>query len=128
MSFGSKKIYIASKEGVEYDDYGNENPYFSEIIPFNFSYMPSSSQVDYQIYGKEINNIYVSILPMNYLGKIKSGDAVYLIDGETQNIEELVYLDIDDKYCSHANYRVKDILPQNVRVKVIFEKTQKARR
>lgn len=123
--FGDKLLFIASKIGVEKDDYGNENPYF-KLPPeeYNFSYMPTSSQVDYQIYGTQINNMFTSILPMSFLGKIRTGDVAYMIDGDIQNIKELVSIDKrnKDKYCTNANYRVKIAQPQNARMKIIFEK------
>lgn len=125
MSFGAKKLFIAKKIGIEYDEYGNEIPYFDKPVRYEFSYMPTSSQVDYQIYGALINNMFTSYLPMNYLGVINSGDMAYLIDGETQNIEELAEKDKDDMYCKNANYRVKIALPQNLRIKIIFEKIQR---
>lgn len=125
MAFGDKKIYIAKKIGIEYDDYGNEIPYFESPKEYWFSYMPTSAQVDYQIYGALINNMFTSYLPMYYLGKIKSGDMAYLIDGEIQNIDELAEKDRYDIYCKNANYRVKISQPQNMRIKIIFEKIQR---
>lgn len=125
MSFGDKLLYIAKKEGVEKDDYGNEIAYYKlPIKEYHFSYMPTSGQVDYQIYGTLINNMFTSYLPMSYLGQIRSGDVAYMIDGEIQNITELKELDEFNKdiYCTNANYRVRTVQPQNVRVKIIFEK------
>lgn len=124
MAFGSDELYIAKKIGVEDDDYGNEIPYFDieNIKHYSFSYMPVSGQVDYQIYGANINNMYSSYLPMEFLGVIRAGDVAYLIDGETQDIKELVEKDENDKYCQNANYRVKLVQKQNVRVKILFEK------
>ena len=123
MVFGNKKLYIAQKLGIETDDYGNQTPYFrTPIKEYQFSYMPTSGQVDYQIYGANINNMFTSYVPMCYLGQIRSGDVAYMIDGETQNIDELARIDKNDKYCKNANYRVKLVQPQNVRVKIIFEK------
>ena len=124
MAFGDKKLYIVKKLGVETDKHGNEIPYYDidKIKEYHFSYMPVSGQVDYQIYGALINNMYSSYLPMAFLGKINSGDIAYLIDGEIQNIEELVRMDKSNKYCPNANYRVKLVQPQNIRLKVLFEK------
>ena len=124
MAFGDKKLYIASKIDVEIDKHGNEIAYFDveNLKEYRFSYMPVGSQVDYQIYGTLINNLFSSYLPMSFLGKIRSGDIAYLIDGETQDIDTLVKLDKNNKYCPNANYRVKLVQPQNVRLKVLFEK------
>lgn len=125
MVFGNKLLFVASKIGVEKDDYGNEIPYFE--LPqkeYHFSYMPTSSQLDYQLYGELIKNMFTSYLPMSYLGKIKSGDVAYMIDGEAQDIVELKEKDEynNDIYCANANYKVKVVQPQNARVKIIFEK------
>lgn len=125
MVFGNKLLFVASKIGVEKDDYGNEIPYFE--LPqkeYHFSYMPASGQLDYQLYGESIKNMFTSYLPMYYLGKIKSGDVAYMIDGETQNIRDLKEIDeySNDIYCSNANYKVKTAQPQNARVKIVFEK------
>lgn len=125
MKFGDKKLYLAKRIATETDDYGNEITYYDKIKRYYFNYMPTAGQVDYQIYGSLINNMYTSYLPVSYLGVIKSGDIAYLKDGETQNIDELVALDENDKYCQHANYRVRIVLPQNMRIKVIFEKIKK---
>ena len=124
MAFGDFKLYIAKKIGVESDDYGNETPYFDieNVEQHYFSYMPVSGQIDYQIYGANIDNMYSSYLPISYLGKIRVGDVAYMIDGETQDIDELVEKDDNDKYCTNANYRVKLVQKQNVRVKILFEK------
>lgn len=124
MAFGDKKLYIVKKLGVETDKHGNEIPFYDidKIKEYHFSYMPTSGQVDYQIYGALINNMYSSYLPMTFLGKINSGDIAYLIDGENQNIDDLVKMDKGNKYCKNANYRVKLVQPQNMRLKVLFEK------
>ena len=124
MAFGDFKLYIAKKIGVESDDYGNETPYFDieNVEQHYFSYMHVSGQIDYQIYGANIDNMYSSYLPISYLGKIRVGDVAYMIDGETQDIDELVEKDDNDKYCTNANYRVKLVQKQNVRVKILFEK------
>ena len=124
MAFGDKKLYVVSKIDVEIDKHGNEIPYYDikNIKEYHFSYMPVSGQVDYQIYGTLINNMYSSYLPMAMLGKIKIGDVAYLVDGEVQDIDALVKKDKENKYCPNANYRVKLVQPQNIKVKILFEK------
>lgn len=115
-------LYIAKKLGIEEDEYGNEIPYYDKPIHYNFSYMPVSAQVDYQIYGALIEQMYSSILPLNMLGLFKSGDIAYMVNEDIQDVESLVLQDLDDKYCKHANYRVKIVQKQNFRIKVLFEK------
>lgn len=115
------ELYISKKLGVEEDEYGNEIPYFDKPKAYRFSYMPVSAQVDYQIYGALINQMYSSYLPLNMLGLFKSGDVAYMVNEEVQDVEELVLKDLDDKYCKNANYRVKIVQKQNFRIKVLFE-------
>lgn len=115
-------LYIAKKIGTEINEYGDEIPYFEEPKPFNFSYMPTSGQVDYQVYGALIDNMYTAIIDRSYLGLIHSQDVAYLIDENIQNVDELASLDINDKYCKHANYRVKLVHKQGFKLKVLFEK------
>lgn len=122
MVFGDKRLFIAKRIKVENDEFGNEISYYETPKEYNFSYMPTSGQVDYQIYGELISNMFTSILPMSFLGKIKTGDKAYLIDGEIQDIDNLVYNDLKDEFCTHANYIVKLVQPQNIRIKIIFEK------
>ena len=86
--------------------------------------MPTSSQVDYQIYGTNINNMFTMYVDMSMLGVFKSGDSAYLIDGETQDIDYLVAKDSDNKYKSNSNYRIKSVQPQNIKIKILFEKKQ----
>ena len=122
MDFGDKKLFIAHKIGVEKNGYGDEVPYYKKPERYSFSYMPTGGQLDYQVYGTLINNMFTSYIPMFYLGKIKSGDLAYLIDGETQDIESLSRKDANNKYCPNANYLVKIVQPQNMRLKILFEK------
>ena len=122
MAFGDKRLFIAKRIKVENDEFGNEISYYETPKEYGFSYMPTSGQVDYQIYGELISNMFTSILPMSFLGKIKTGDKAYLIDGEIQDIDNLVYNDLNDEFCTHANYIVKLVQSQNIRIKIIFEK------
>ena len=122
MAFGDKRLFIAKRIKVENDEYGNEVSYYEAPKEYRFSYMPTSGQVDYQIYGELISNMFTSILPMSFLGNIKTGDKAYLIDGEIQDIDNLVYNDLNNEFCTHANYIVKLVQPQNIRIKIIFEK------
>lgn len=124
--FGQRKLYVASKTGVEInEETGYEKSVHSEPKEFYFSYMPASAQIDYQIYGTIIENIYVAYIDRKvYEGVFKVGDKAYLTNGENteKDIDKNVLLDMQDKYCSNANYRIRSVLPQNMRIKLIFEK------
>lgn len=122
MAFGDKDLYVCKKLGVEINDYGSQIPYFDRARKYRFSYMPISSQVDYQIYGANINNMFCAYVDMNMLGVFRTGDVAYLIDEEAQDVDELANIDIDDKYKANSNYRIKAVQPQNMKIKIIFEK------
>lgn len=124
--FGQNKLFIASKTGIETDENtGYEKSVHSVPKEYYFSYMPASSQIDYQIYGTIIENIYVAYIDRKvYEGVFKVGDKAYLINGECSqgDIVANAKNDMQDKYCSNANYRIRSVLPQNMRIKLTFEK------
>ena len=128
MAFGDKLLYIAKRIKINTNEYGIQISEYAEPIKYTFSYMPSSGQTDYQLYGEAIRDMFISYLPMCFLGKINVGDKAYLIDGETQNITELVKMDKLDLQRSNANYHIKVVQPQNMRLKVIFEREKKGGR
>ena len=115
-------LYIAKKIIDGTDEYGNEISHWDKPKKYRFSYMPLGGQVDYAIYGALINNMYSAILDMSYLSKLHSGDLAYMIDEDIQDVDELAGRDMEDKYCSNANYRVKLVQKQNFRVRVLFER------
>lgn len=123
-----KKLYLVPYLGVERKSTrAVERPYYDidDIKEYYMNYQPASGQVDYQIYGTLISNYLVAYLETNrYLGKIKTNDVCYMIDGEIQDIDRRIEEDKNnnDKYCSNANYRVKTVQLQNFRIKVTFEK------
>lgn len=119
------KCYIVPYLESEKTSRGREIPTYDiyNKKEYGFIYQPVSGQVDYQLYGTEINNMLVAYVDKRaYLGKIKTNDIAYMIDGEVQDIDRRVLEDEDDKYCPNANYRVKQVQPQNYRMKIIFEK------
>lgn len=111
-----KDLYIASKNGVEYDINLNEIVKYEE--PFYFgkvNYQPlTTKQMEafIKVYGETNNNI-VSCL-INYLDKdrIKIFDLAYLY-GANPNGEI--------KHGDNANYLVRAFKPQNTKIMVIFE-------
>lgn len=125
-SFNSNKIYIASKIGIEKNEKtGTQKTIHSKPIEYRFSYMPASSQVDYRAYGDIVDSLYVSYLDRKtFEGKLKRLDKVYLIDGDytESDIEVMAREDMNNQYCPNANYRIKIVLPQARRIKIVFEK------
>lgn len=126
MAFGDKLLYVCKRLGVEKDDYGNEIAYYENAKEYRFSYMPTSSQVDYQLYGTLVDVMFTMYVPyQRMLGVIKVGDLAYLIDNDTQDIESLKNIDNDNIYKPNANYRVKTCQAQNMKIKILFEKINK---
>lgn len=118
-----KKLYIAKRIRVEEDDYGNQISYFDKPKKYWFNYQPLDGDLDYQQYGDRISNYFRAFIDMCYLGEIKTGDKAYLIDGEIQDVDSLVLK--DDENCTLANYTIKVVLPQNLKIKIDFEKVAK---
>nr|DAR54946.1 MAG TPA: hypothetical protein [Caudoviricetes sp.] len=124
--FGERDLFVASKIDSEIDERtGYERTIHSKPQHYAFSYMPASSQTDYQLYGTIGEDIYVSYVERKvYEGVFHIGDRAYLQNGERtlKQINSMVKTDNFDKYCTNANYRIKSVLPQNLRIKIIFEK------
>lgn len=116
----NKDLYIATKERVELDDYGNQIPIYNE--PFYFgkvNYQPLTKK-DLEAYMKaygETQNSIVSVL-IDYIddGKFKTFDLAYLY-GATPEGEEV--------NGENANYIVRSYKPQNTKIMVIFEEIVK---
>lgn len=117
-----KPLYIAKRNGKVEDKYGKEQPTFDKPKKYSFNYQPTYSNVDYSIYGTLINQMFVAFIDYNYAGKIQEGDLAYLLDNQTRDVDELANKDSDDEFCNNANYRIKTMLPQNLKIKVTFEK------
>lgn len=118
-----KPLYIAKRINIIEDDYGNPISYFEKPKEYFFNYQPIDGDLAFQQYGDKVSNIYRAFIPMAYLGKIKVGDKAYLIDGEIQDIVSLVLN--DNENCTMANYTIIAVLPQNLKIRVDFEKVAK---
>lgn len=111
-----KKIYIASKIGVENDDYNNEIVKYDE--PFylgRFNYQPltgSDLQAYISAYGETKNKLVRVFLDVKYKDKIKEFDLAYLykITPKNENINGI-----------NANYYVRTCAEQNTVIMVVFE-------
>ena len=118
-----KEIWIAKRNKIETNEFGVDIEYFDKPIKYRFNYQPISGNTNLLEYGDKMNDVYRAFVDKNmYLGKIKVGDRVYLEDGETlqSDLEDLV--DNDNKYCEKANYTVRAVLPQNLKIRVDFIK------
>ena len=111
-----KKIYIAPKKGVEYDDYNNEIVIYEK--PFylgKFNYQPLSGndlQAYISAYGETKNKLIRVFLDIKYKNKIKEFDVAYLY-GVSPMGEQI--------NGNNANYYVRTRAEQNTVVMVIFE-------
>lgn len=112
----NKKVYIANKVGVEYDDYNNEIVIYD--TPFylgNFNYQPLSGsdlQAYISAYGETKNKLVRLFIDTKYKDKIKEFDVAYLYDKTPLN---------EQKKGSNANYYIKTCAEQNTVIMVIFE-------
>lgn len=116
-----KKLYIATQDKIEENDYGYEIQTYNEPQEFAFNYQPSSGLTNYLQYGKDINKVYVAYISRSiYDGVFHEGDVAYLSDGKylESELDELV--ENEDKYCSKANYRITSVLPQNLKIRIDF--------
>ncbi len=122
-----KKLYISkysgkdTRNGYEYEEY-------SEPIMFYENYQPLSATFKRQEYGDSVGSIYRAYFDTSkYQGTIHVGDLAYLIDGEIDDVDVLVTSeDVEENgYGVNANYKVKAVLVQNLKIKVDFEKITK---
>lgn len=118
-----KEIWIAKRISIETDEYGNDIERFDKPKRYFFNYQPISGNVRLVEYGEERNDVYRTFVDKAYyLGKIKTGDRVYLEDGETLACDLAKLVRNDDEFCKNANYVVKSALPQNLKLKLDFIK------
>lgn len=116
-----KKLYIATQNQIEENDYGYEIQTYNLPKEYRFNYQPSSGLTNYLQYGKDINKVYVAYINRSiYDGVFHEGDVAYLSDGKylESELDELV--ENEDKYCQKANYRITSVLPQNLRIRIDF--------
>lgn len=119
-----KPLYIAKRLKTTLNDYGMEVQEFDKPKLYNFLYMPTSGMLDYQIYGEKISGMYTAYVDYDtYLGHFHEGDRAYLIDSDLQDLSVAK----TDKNCENANYVIKSVLLQNLKIKLTFEKIKQTR-
>lgn len=114
-------LYIAKRILNSDNEYNEYPPKYEKPIHYNFLYMPSKSQLDYQKWGEDISRIYIAYINYNiYRGKFHIGDKAYLLDSEMQDVS----VANDDINCENANYIIVGVDEQNMFIKITFEKIQ----
>lgn len=112
-----KKIYIARKSDIEYDDYNNQIvTYDTPFYLGKFNYQPIVEGKELYAYmrehGETKGRLIKLFLDAKYDGMFKEFDLAYLY-GANPNNEE-----IDGE---NANFKVTVFAPQNTVILVIFE-------
>ena len=116
----NKDLYIATKDKVELDDYGNEIITYNE--PFYFgkvNYQPLTKkdlEAYIKIYGETQNSIISLLIDYTEDGRFKAFDVAYLYGATPEN---------EEKNGANANYIVRSYKPQNTKIMVIFEEIVK---
>ncbi len=113
MARWQKPIYIASKIGVEEDEYGNEIVTYGEPRQYKFNVQPVSSEVDLVEFGEKASTMQRAVIPIRYKGYFKENDLAYL-EGQSPNNEE--------ENGSNANYRLYPPRNQNKVIIIYFER------
>lgn len=115
-----KPMYIATKNGVVIDDYGNEIVIYNE--PFFFgkiNYQPlTTKQMEayIQTYGETENNIVSCLIDFKDRYKFNIFDLAYLYDATPTS--EVIN-------GANANYKIRAFKPQNTKIMVILEEIVK---
>lgn len=108
-----KRIYIASKKELSYDDEGNQIVTYEEPKEYMFNVQPISSNVDLMEFGEKSSTMQKAVIPMSYKGVFKENDLAYLEDatplGEKIN-------------GGNANYRLMPPRNQNKVIIIYFER------
>ena len=74
----AKKCFIASKIGVDIDDYGNEISLYAEPEEFMFNYRAISSDAELVEFGEKASITQRMVIPISYKDKFKEFDVAYL--------------------------------------------------
>lgn len=110
----NKTIYIAKKQELGFDDYGNQVIVFDTPIKYEFNVQPVSSSEDLMIFGEKARQIQKAVIPYKqYFGVFKEGDRAYL-DNQTPDNEE--------KNGDNANYVLQPPRNQNKAIVIYFER------
>lgn len=107
-------IYLASFLREETDDEDNPISIYDKPISLECSLNSLNGDYDIAMYGDRVTKMCKTVLDYEeWIDKIKEKDVVYLY-GTTPDNEKVNGMD--------ANYHVKSVLPQNLKILVYFEK------
>lgn len=110
-------LYVAKRLLSEENEYGIKTAKFEKPKLYNFLYMPSTSQVDFQIYGEQVEKMYVAYVSYaKYRNIFHRGDRAYLLDDEMQDLS----VALTDINCENANYEIRSVSEQNIYIKILF--------
>ena len=111
------KCYIASKTGVEEDDYGNQIETYDTPKSYLFNIQPVTDASEIAAFGELATGMRKALVSKKiYFNKFKKFDRAYL-EGATPQGEV--------NNGDNANYRIYAILPQNVAEIIYFTKIVK---
>lgn len=118
-----KELWIASRNYIDDNNGKYDAPIYNAPRFYKMNYQPIEGDVTSAEYGQKKNARYQAFVERRYYqGKIKTGDRVYLSD---ESILESELRDLalnDNMYCEKANYEVVAVLPQNIKMQIIFKK------
>ena len=117
-----KELWIANRIGIDTDYNGNDISRYSKPQKFYFNYQPVSGRFSILEYGEKKDDIYKAFIDRSYQGKIHTGDVAYLSDENLSENELETIATNDSEICEKANYVVKSVLVQNLKIKVEFIK------
>lgn len=113
MIIKKRAIYIANRIDEGEDE--NENPIDVYDKPFlvECTLNTLTSSTDVAVFGERVKRMSKTVLDYSYISKIHEKDLAYLYganpDGEKTNGD-------------NANYRIVAIMPQNLKIRVFFER------
>ena len=114
-------LYVCKRVLNSQNEYRLETETYEKPKKYNFLYMPTSSQLDYQLYGERISRMQTAYVKYKmYRGVFSIGDKAYLKDSEMQDIN----IALKDTNCENANYTIVGVDEQNLFIKLTFEKIQ----
>ena len=91
----AKKCFIASKIGVDVDDFGNELSVYDEPKEYMFNYRAVSSNAELVEFGEKAKITQRMVIPISYKDMFKEFDVAYLYDATPED---------ENNYGDSANY------------------------